>query len=162
MQRRRYEAGRAAAAALLVFAVGSAWLLSHSRPTSFAPREEAVASNPMDYDQLTRELAALRAQAEAKTALVRRLQSVRRIGVARRGRLGQAIEPALARRTKRQIDRAAFTIVYTADRLRREAGLVESAVEQYRQAVLLFPQTPAAETARRRLVELKVTKGESS
>ena len=153
---RRYEARGAAAAAMLVFAVGSGWLLSHSRPSSLAPQEV------VDHDELSRELAAIRAEAEAKTALVRRLQSIRRIGVARRGRLGYSIEPALARRMKRQIDRAAFTIVYTADRLHREAGLIESAVEQYEQALRLFPQTPAAETARRRLAKLKVAKGESS
>lgn len=156
LQRRRYEARGAAAAAMLVFAVGSGWLMSHSRPSSIAPQEV------VDHDKLSRELAALRAEAEARTALVRRLQSIRRIGVARRGRLGFSIEPALARRMKRQVDRAAFTIVYTADRLHREAGLLESAVEQYRQAVRLFPDAPSSETARRRLVEIKSMNGESS
>ncbi len=63
---------------------------------------------------------------------------------------------------RRQLDRAAFTIVYTADRLRQDAGLLEAAVEQYEQALKLFPETRSAETARRRLTEIKIEKGEVS
>lgn len=60
---------------------------------------------------------------------------------------------------EQELERAAYLIVYQAERYQRELGMPESAVASYRQTIELFPQTRAARTARDRLTQLEPVKG---
>lgn len=61
-----------------------------------------------------------------------------------------------------QMDRAALTMVYQADRMYHELNLRESAMASYERTIKLFPKTHWAEVARDRLAELKTAgKGDS-
>lgn len=55
----------------------------------------------------------------------------------------------------RQVDRAAFILVYQADRLYRELKQTESAVDAYNRVIRLFPDNQWAKVARQRLEEIK-------
>ncbi|MHC4123223.1 MAG: tetratricopeptide repeat protein [Planctomycetota bacterium] len=57
--------------------------------------------------------------------------------------------------TKNQINKTAFILVYQADRMYRELNQKDSAVEAYNRVIKSFPQTPSADTARQRLLEIK-------
>ena len=66
---------------------------------------------------------------------------------------------------QRQVDRAAFIIVYQADRMYRDYNLVDSAVESYKRAIEFFPGNKWSDVARERLLEIenkKKTKGKSN
>jgi outer membrane protein assembly factor BamD (BamD/ComL family) len=56
---------------------------------------------------------------------------------------------------KRQADKAAFTLVYQADRFYRELNQTDSAVESYEQVIRLFPESRWADEARKRLAEIR-------
>lgn len=58
-----------------------------------------------------------------------------------------------------ELERAAYLIVYQADRYRRELDMPDSAAATYRQTIDLFPGTRAAQTAQARLGQLESTKG---
>ena len=55
---------------------------------------------------------------------------------------------------ERQYDRAAFVLVYQADRLYKELNLKGSAVETYNRVIDLFPENKWAEVARMRLSKM--------
>ncbi len=154
----RFKASGAAVAALLVFALGSTWLVL--QPVDW--RDGLDITEVRTPSELKRELASLRGEAEARIALVRRLQAVRKDGIQRSRRHARSLQIDAGRNVRRQLDRAAFTIVYTADRLRQVAGLVKTAVVQYEQVLSLCPQTQSAETGRRRLAEIQDARGENS
>ena len=61
---------------------------------------------------------------------------------------------------RRQVEKAAFTTLYQADRMYRELNLRDSALASYRQVILLFPDTPSAKVARQRLSEIEGPKGD--
>jgi tetratricopeptide (TPR) repeat protein len=54
-----------------------------------------------------------------------------------------------------QVDKTAFTLVYQADRLYRELNQTDSAVENYKRVIELFPENRWAKVARQRLSEIK-------
>jgi tetratricopeptide (TPR) repeat protein len=54
-----------------------------------------------------------------------------------------------------QVDKAAFVLVYQADRLYRELNQTDSAVENYNRVIGLFPDNRWAKVARQRLSEIK-------
>ena len=56
---------------------------------------------------------------------------------------------------QREVDRAAFIIVYQADRMYKEHGLINAAVESYKRAIEFFPENKWAEVARSRLLEIE-------
>lgn len=58
-----------------------------------------------------------------------------------------------------ELERAAYLIVYQADRYHRELDMPESAIASYRQAIDLFPGTRAAQTAQDRLGQIETPKG---
>jgi len=55
----------------------------------------------------------------------------------------------------RQVDRAAFILIYQADRLYSELKQTESAVETYNRVIRLFPENQWAKVARQRLDEIQ-------
>jgi outer membrane protein assembly factor BamD (BamD/ComL family) len=82
----------------------------------------------------------------------------------RQARALAALEAELARisapeeETARQVDKAAFVLVYQADRLYRELNRTESAVEAYNQVIQFFPKNRWADVARQRLSEIRERK----
>jgi hypothetical protein len=54
-----------------------------------------------------------------------------------------------------QVERAALTIVYQADRMYRELNLRESAIASYKQTIEFFPHTHWAKVAKDRLAEIQ-------
>jgi len=55
---------------------------------------------------------------------------------------------------ERQVDKAAFVLIYQADRLYKELNRTESAVAAYKEIIQLFPTNRWAEVARERLAEI--------
>ncbi|MBW8035061.1 MAG: hypothetical protein FVQ79_05370 [Planctomycetes bacterium] len=56
---------------------------------------------------------------------------------------------------QRQVDRAAFIIVYQGDRMYRDHNLINAAIESYKRAIEFFPANKWAEVARSRLFEIE-------
>lgn len=56
---------------------------------------------------------------------------------------------------QRQVDRAAFIIVYQADRMYKDHNLINAAIESYKRAIEFFPENKWAEVARSRLSEIE-------
>jgi hypothetical protein len=56
---------------------------------------------------------------------------------------------------QKQVDKAAFTLVYQADRLYRELNQTGSAVEAYNRVIRLFPENRWAKVAKQRLAEIE-------
>lgn len=54
-----------------------------------------------------------------------------------------------------QVDKAAFVLVYQADRTYRELNNADSAIESYKRVVQFFPKSQWAEVARKRLAEIE-------
>ena len=54
-----------------------------------------------------------------------------------------------------QLDRTAFILVYSADRMYNELNLTDSAIETYKRVIKLFPDNQWAKVARERLEEIK-------
>lgn len=59
---------------------------------------------------------------------------------------------------QKQVDKTAYILVYQADRLYRELNQTDSAVENYRRVIELFPENRWAKVARKRLSEIKSEK----
>jgi hypothetical protein len=54
-----------------------------------------------------------------------------------------------------QLDRTAFILVYSADRMYNELNLTDSAIDTYKRVIKLFPENQWAKVARERLEEIK-------
>lgn len=54
-----------------------------------------------------------------------------------------------------ELDRTAFILVYSADKMYKELNLTSSAVETYKRVIKLFPDNQWAQVARERLEEIK-------
>ncbi len=54
-----------------------------------------------------------------------------------------------------QLDRTAFILVYSADRMYNELNLTDSAIETYKRVIKLFPDNQWAKVAHERLEEIK-------
>ena len=63
--------------------------------------------------------------------------------------------PDPAEEIERQVDKAAFVMLYQADRLYKELRQTESAVEAYREIIELFPENQWADVARERLSQIQ-------
>ena len=56
---------------------------------------------------------------------------------------------------RQQVDEAAFILVYQADRMAEKYNNKETAIDYYNQVIERFGDTPSAETARERLVQIE-------
>ena len=63
---------------------------------------------------------------------------------------------------QKQVDKTAFILVYQADRLYRELNQTDSAVENYKRVIELFPENRWAKVARQRLKEIENKKSDKS
>ncbi len=162
LARRRHRtqtAVRVAAAAAL--AVGIGWAVS-SATLRHGPGDRTVAlppppvasPSPEEVDQLRSQFAQLRQEASELAAQIRGMIAIQEQWE-RLARMEQAVAGLESgEEIRAQMERAAFTIVYQADRMDRELGLRESALRAYREAIRLFPETSSAKVARDRLAEI--------
>jgi hypothetical protein len=143
-------AGPAAAAAVLVVALGI-WSpgIRPPRPTS---EQGKIAS-------LETQIKQLQASTDAAVALIHEVLENER----RQRRLAE-LEAELAsisdplEEIRKQVDEAAFNLVYQANRLYRELNETESAVQTYNRVIRLFPANQWAQVARQRLSEIEKQK----
>ena len=161
-QRRVMMVGSAAAALLAL--VVSAIALRSERGDTAQPERPILADNTPAHVQLAQLQADIaRLQEEISSGCRAAEETLRREEVEKRlaALQEQAADDPL-QEVSDQVDRAALTMVYQADRMYRELNLRESAVASYEQTIKLFPQTHWAKVAKDRLAELKTAgKGDS-
>ena len=154
-RRRSMKTGMFAAAAVLSCSGGLLWSLRAPPPPS-GPGQNRTESLEIQIGQL-------RAQTDAMSRLIREAMDRER-----QGRALAALEAELARildpaeETAQQVDKAAFVLVYQADRLYRELNRTESAIEAYNQVIQFFPRNRWAEVARQRLSEISERKSKKT
>ncbi len=137
------------AAAVVALAVA---ILTNSRQTQIPlpePQPERIASIEEQVKQL-------KAQTDATLKLVQEVLEKDR----QRERLA-ALEAELAgipdpvRQMEERVDKAAFVLLYQADRLYKELNQTESAVAAYKEVIQLFPTNQWADVARERLDQIE-------
>ncbi len=163
-RQRQMRLAAGAASALLVLVIGTVALVKgFDRP---APRGKMTIADtrpaPADVAQLQARVEQLReeilAECRATDEILRRQEVERRLADLQ---VQAAVDPL--EEVSDQMDRAALTMVYQADRMCRELNLRESAITSYEQTIRLFPQTHWAKVAKDRLAELKAAgKGDST
>lgn len=156
--RRQHRAkvfGTATMAVLVLSLTTAAWVNRYGRsvpsPTPIVAddgsKPASVAELQSHIEQLSEEI---RTGCQAVHEVLRRQEVEQRLAALRR----QAEADPL-KEINDQIDRAALTMVYQADRMYRELNLRESAIASYERTIKLFPKTHWAEVAKDRLAELK-------
>ncbi len=148
--------GLGAAAAAIVAAVGMALLLPNDTDTG--PRkatEKVIADQNGEIAALRAEIARLEAEVESRLAAVRHMLALEAAERRRDELRRQLARPDMAEQIAREVDEAAFIIVYDADRQRKRQGGRASAIAAYRDVVRLFPQTRWAKVAQNRLTEIE-------
>lgn len=156
-RRRRTARMIVRAAAVAATAVGLGILAMQFRTGGPGRRvvEETPTSSAAEIAELRAEIARLNAEAESRMAVVRRMLAAeanyKLLAELRR----ELAKPTAAERMRRQIDRAAFVMVYQADHLMDPEDDREAVAATYRRVVELFGQTAWADVARRRLQELQ-------
>ncbi len=129
-------------------AVTVAVLALSTRTPSPEPKPQKIAS-------LEEQVRQLQARTDATLKLVQEV-----LEKDRQQRRLAALEAELAsipdpmRQVERQVDKAAFVLIYQADRLYKELNQTESAVAAYKEIIQLFPTNRWAEVAKERLAEI--------
>ena len=105
----------------------------------------------------------LQARTNASLSLIQEVLEEER----RRSRLDElearlASVPDPIEEMQKQMDKTAFILVYQADRLYRELDQTDSAVENYKRVIELFPENRWAKVARQRLKEIENKKSDKS
>jgi hypothetical protein len=144
-------AGATSAAALVLMACGY-YALHPPAALPIVHHDAALAPSSTD---MARTLASLDAEADARMALVERmLAAEQRQQQQQQQRMHQTRGPDPLLAVRREQDKAAYMLVYEADRLGRRADERMRAAEEYRRVLALFPETHWASVARDRLAEL--------
>jgi len=166
-QWRRGRAGRrlarVAALVAIVAAAGTWYELIH-RPSGRGPEGGNVpgavrvggiepAAGPTEAG-----IRALTADADARLAVVERMTaSARRQSIL--GAEAGATDPIET--VRRQVDRAAYLMLLRADRVYGVTGRPGPAMATYRKVIRMFPQTPWAQVARQRQINLQQSTGDT-
>jgi hypothetical protein len=159
LRRQRMRFGLSMAAAI-VLAVGMAslWSQAPPAPSGLGGPAEIVQTRPEppDVASIRAEIEQLRREADLRLAVAQRTQEI--LEQMRRAEALTKPQQALPDPVvdaRRELEKAAYTLVYQADRMCRELDLCESAAIKYQRVVELFPETPWAVVARQRLSEIK-------
>lgn len=111
---------------------------------------------PQRIASLEEQVQQLQAQADATLRLVQEVleqdRQERRL-TALRAELASIPDPL--QEIEKQVDKAAFLLIYQADRLYLELNRTESAVATYKEVIQLFPTNRWAEVARERLSQIE-------
>jgi hypothetical protein len=130
----------------------TAWLLN-APIANHSSRPELTATAPPNIADLRTELASVQREVATREAAVDRLAAFeRRSHVQERW---AELNRDSASPDDPAADRAAFAVLYQADRLARSAGSPESVAQTYRQIIACFPTTPSAELAKQRLSRIQ-------
>ncbi len=154
-QRRRRLFGSAAAAVLVLSLSTVAWVNRSGRPSPApapiladnSPKPLSAAELQMQIERLRDEI---RTGCQAVHEVLERQEVEQRLAALR-----EQAEADPLKAVNDQLDRAALTTVYQADRMYHELNLRESAIASYERTIKLFPQTHWAQVAKDRLAELK-------
>jgi TolA-binding protein len=136
-----------ATAAVLMVALGVLTVMF--RTAEPKPEQEKIAT-------LENQIKQLQVRTNAALSLIQEVLEEER----RRSRLVE-LEAQLAsipdpiEEIQKQVDKTAFILVYQADRLYRELNQTDSAVENYKRVIELFPENRWAKVARQRLSEIE-------
>jgi len=120
------------------------------------PGERGGDSNEVDVAVLRAEVEELRLRTDAALSLVHEV-----IASQRQERRMEAMTAQYATgrdpldEVRREVDRTASILFYRADRLCRQAGDMDGAMDGYEQVIKLFPESGWAEKARQRVSEIK-------
>ena len=136
-----------AAAAVLIF--GVCFLILQTPETKPIPKPIETASTEMKIKQL-------QANTEATINLIHEILEQERS----QQRLNElevelASIPDPVEKVNEELDRTAFILVYSADKMYNELNLTDSAVETYKRVIKLFPDNQWAQVARERLDTIK-------
>lgn len=149
LRRRRSVAIAAPAAAAVVVCGLALWNLRQPSEEPAAVPQERIAS-------LEEQVRQLQEQTETTMRLVHEVlakeRQERRLA-ALQAELASIPDPA--QELQRQTEKAAFALVYQADRMIGEMNQTQSAVETYEQVIRLFPENRWAEVARERLARIR-------
>ena len=151
LRRRRVVTLGVPAAAAAVLLVGACLWTVFKRPRISTPE-----TPPPRIVALAEQIEQLQAQTDATLRLVHEVlerDRAERHLAALEAELASIPDPM--REIERQVDRAAFGMLYYADRLYNELSQTESAVEAYQEIIQVFPDNQWADVARERLSEIK-------
>jgi hypothetical protein len=161
---RRQQAIRRTAGAMatgLVLMAGTYLLATRSdRQADPALVTESTPDAQAELAELRAELAALRADIDVAAEQVRALRKAHAPQLAGSGTRSDRFEPTPAERLDAELDKTAFIMIHRGDLMYRTYGLVEPAIESYRRAIKLFPDSRWAGVARDRLNEIEKPKGD--
>ncbi len=148
-QRRYRRVTVTSAAAAILLAVGLSWPLLKSPPAQPTPGPGVLVA----------EISALRAEAQSRVAVARRVKDLQAqdAEVAARPQPPAVLDPLLAVRL--ETDQTAILLVKQADGL-ANLDSRQSAAELYRRVIDLFPDAPSATRAREHLKILETTSGD--
>ena len=152
-RQRRNRQIAAGSLALSIVAVGlTLTLLRRDRGTLPPPVVAQQKVGPITSDRLGDDVILASREADVRLAVARRLVTAeRQRRVARLAEsLPTAADPVAAHR-----EQAALTLVDYAERLQGRVVRPIDALATYRRAIELFPETPAADVARRRIEQLQ-------
>ncbi|MBN2128661.1 MAG: hypothetical protein JW741_04165 [Sedimentisphaerales bacterium] len=145
--RRRLKIASLPAAAVLLIGAGVATLCL--RPARTPPPQQRIAT-------VEAQLRQLQTQTDAVLKLVHEvLEKDRQEGQLATLEAELASIPDPEAEIERQVDKAAFTMLYQADRLYKQLRQTDSAVEAYKEIIQLFPENQWADVARERLSQIQ-------
>ncbi len=116
---------------------------------------ETVPEQSDEIAALRADIASLEAEVESRLVVVRHVLALEAVERRRDELRRQLAQPDIAEQIAREVDEAAFIIVYDADKQQKRQGGRASAIAAYRDVVRLFPQTRWAKVAQNRLTEIE-------
>lgn len=150
LTRRRSRARRRLGAGVAMLLIGGLIPFAVVRQ-SVEPENIAIKPTPQQTNEPRDEMAEIQAQIDQTELTIARLLAAEKMNV-----LNARLAEVRRLPTPDDVtERAAAAMVYQTDRMLKATNLQNPARETYSQVIASFPQTPSAEVARRRLLELK-------
>lgn len=149
-------------AAAILLAVGAGLLWNAAPPADSDGGADFVDAGQAERSAVALvEFARLEAEVDSRMAVVEHMLALRK----QRARLvalrDQPEYPDPVKAAREEVERAAFTLVSHADDMQNELHLLAPAIEGYRDAIRLFPDTRWATVARQKLAQLTREQGET-